>query len=366
MKYLVVVAALIISFASCKNEDQFVIEGQLKRASGIRMVALHEDKVALDSSFLTEDGRFRFTGSSPEPAFYTITAGERTYFLVLANGEHVQFEADMADENGAYEISGSATSGKMKEFSLINSRHMAISKKIQEEFESKSGNASPEEVDRIRDEYRPQYQQNLDEFSAAVLAFVKENQDNLAGFFAMSSIDPRKHEQEVIAYAETIEGKFGNNKYVKEFLTNTAAIKRVSIGQKAPDFESHTPEGKKVKPSDFRGKYLLLDFWASWCVPCRQENPNIVKQYKTYKGRGFEILGISLDHTRADWLQGIADDGLVWEQVSDLNFWDTHAVTLYQVQGIPASFLLDPEGVIIAKNLRGEELGAFLQKTLPQ
>ena len=134
----------------------------------------------------------------------------------------------------------------------------------------------------------------------------------------------------------------------------------------APDFELATPEGKLVKLSDFKGKYVLLDFWASWCPPCRAENPHVVKAYHLFKDKNFTILGVSLDDNKTRWMQAIEADKLVWTQISDLKRWDGEVVRKYQVDGIPTSFLINPEGKIIAKNLRGEELEAFLRKTLKQ
>jgi len=119
-----------------------------------------------------------------------------------------------------------------------------------------------------------------------------------------------------------------------------------------------------VKLSDFRGKYTLVDFWASWCVPCRQENPNIVKQYHAYKDKGFTILGVSLDDNPGSWMRAIQADGLEWTQVSDLQQWGSEVVGLYRIHAIPASYLLDPNGIILAKNLRGRELEEFLKRTL--
>ncbi|MGI4806343.1 MAG: peroxiredoxin family protein, partial [Janthinobacterium lividum] len=126
----------------------------------------------------------------------------------------------------------------------------------------------------------------------------------------------------------------------------------------APDFTQNDPEGKPISLSSFKGKYVLLDFWASWCGPCRQENPNVVKVYNQYKNKNFTVLGVSLDRPNGKdaWLKAIKDDGLTWNHVSDLQFWNNQVAKLYSIQSIPGNFLIDPTGKIIAKDLRGEEL----------
>jgi len=141
---------------------------------------------------------------------------------------------------------------------------------------------------------------------------------------------------------------------------------RTAIGTVAPDFTQNDPDGKPVKLSDFRGKYVLIDFWASWCGPCRKENPNVVRAYAQFKDKNFEILGVSLDNPNAKnaWLNAIEKDNLTWKQVSDLQGWGNQAARLYGVEGIPQNFLIDPKGVIIAKNLRGEELIKTLSRIL--
>ncbi|HSK14121.1 MAG TPA: TlpA disulfide reductase family protein, partial [Phnomibacter sp.] len=140
---------------------------------------------------------------------------------------------------------------------------------------------------------------------------------------------------------------------------------KTAIGEYAPDFTQNDANGNPVSLSSLRGKYLLLDFWASWCQPCRQENPNIVKAYNTYKDKGFDILGVSLDQDRAAWLKAITDDQLTWNHVSDLRYWENAAAQAYGIRSIPASYLLDKEGRIIAKNLRGAELEAKLAELMP-
>jgi peroxiredoxin len=142
------------------------------------------------------------------------------------------------------------------------------------------------------------------------------------------------------------------------------ALKAVSIGAVAPNITQKTPEGKVVSLADYRGKYVLLDFWASWCGPCRQENPTVTKAYNAYKGRNFDILSVSLDteEQRAKWVKAIQEDQLAWTQVSDLGGFEGEAATRYHVQAIPQNFLIDPSGKIIAANLRGEALQATLAK----
>jgi len=148
-------------------------------------------------------------------------------------------------------------------------------------------------------------------------------------------------------------------KAFKQQITNGITYdKDVAVGKTAPDFTINDTLDHPVSLSSFRGHYVLLDFWASWCMPCRAENPNVVKQYARFHEKGFDILSVSLDQPgkKANWLKAIHDDGLTWTHVSNLKFWDDSAVKLYGVQSIPQNFLIDPQGRIVGRNLRGEEL----------
>ncbi|AEE50468.1 peroxiredoxin family protein [Haliscomenobacter hydrossis] len=183
--------------------------------------------------------------------------------------------------------------------------------------------------------------------------------------FAMAGVMSGLQKQKSAGYTEYAQ------RFIKSFGTKApkaaAAIKeeldramRLMTGAVAPDFAQATPEGKDMKLSDLRGKYVLIDFWASWCGPCRRENPNVVRMYDQYKGKGFDILSVSLDNSRDKWLQAIEQDKLAWKHVSDLKGWSNEVAQMYEVQGIPKTFLIDPQGKIIATDLRGPSLEAKL------
>lgn len=150
--------------------------------------------------------------------------------------------------------------------------------------------------------------------------------------------------------------KYSKNKMVKDFINKTNNAGNLSVGGQAPEIELNSPDGKPIKLSSTRGSYVLIDFWASWCRPCRAENPNNVKLYEKYHDKGFEIYAVSLDKTKDAWLKAIEKDNLTWIHVSDLKFWQSAGAKTYNVRGIPHTVLLDKEGKIIATGLRGAEL----------
>ena len=164
--------------------------------------------------------------------------------------------------------------------------------------------------------------------------------------------------EELTSYLDTFDESISNSGYITELRDRAEILKKVAVGQPYIDFTLNDTTGNPVALSDLVGKseYLLVDFWAAWCGPCRGENPNIVAMYHKYKDKGFDVLGVSFDRNREAWVKAINDDGLEWTHISDLQYWNSAAGKLYAVSSIPHSILLDKEGVIIEKNLRGEGL----------
>ena len=221
-------------------------------------------------------------------------------------------------------------------------------------------------TDSLDSELTSAYEKVADEAKDLNYNFIKNNIDNELGqyiFMTSSGMFDADQQKEILAMTND---EYKSKKNIKRIVDRLEASESVAIGNEFVDFTMKNPEGEYISLSDFaeKGKYVFVDFWASWCGPCRDEMPNVVNAYNKYKNKDFEIVGVSLDKDHDKWIQGIKDLNMAWPQMSDLKLWESSVVELYAIQSIPHTVLLDKEGKIIAKNLRGEMLDAKLAELL--
>jgi len=355
---------------SCKDNTTFTISGTIKSSSAVKKVyLLQADSVAqfkvIDSVSLMRDGSFEFKRNSAYANLYKLKADTTEFDMAAQNGDIIELNADLTGRRHTYTISGSDASEKIKAFDDFSQAYADRNNKVVAEFNAKSQQAG-QQPDSLLKIYMPVFQKNLAVYSDAVLKFIDDNKNSLAGFYASSALDAVKYESQLIAYADGIKdnNNLNKNPTVRNFIRAMDKAKPLSIGHKAPDLTISGIDGNTVKLSDYKGKFVMVDFWASWCVPCRQENPNVLKQYNTFHSKGFNVLGVSLDKDKAAWQKAVNDDKLAWTQASDLKSFEGTAEQLYHIEAIPSNYIIDPQGNIAAKNIRGADLEAFLNKTI--
>lgn len=366
---LLVLSGSIESWAQSKP---FTIEGQLKNLSlsGQYVYLYYEKdgKKMLDSTMVT-DGKYVFRGELSHTGSGALFSMSPTRMearnpknLAGIFLEQATIAVTHTDSFSNVSVSGSMAN---TEYRKLMDGIKPISLKIQDLAmayqkassvgDTAEASAAVKEIEALRREMKED----------VVLGYVKKSPGSPIALFALQSVAGPDIDADV--YGPLFDGlSEANKKSVEgmEFkkLLDAAAV--TSVGKMAPDFTQNDTLDKPVKLSSFRGHYVLLDFWASWCGPCRMENPNVVATYNQFKGKGFEILGVSLDQPGAKekWLAAIRKDGLSWAQVSDLKFWDNAVAKAYNVKAIPQNFLIDPQGKIVGKGLRGEELRKRLEQ----
>lgn len=357
---IVLICVFFVQFGTVFAQKAFKeteIQGELINSQGITDISLklpNREGSIVNSAKIDASGKFTVKASLIEPNIYRLWINENNnLMLILTPGETVLVKGNTADLSKDFTISGS------RESALLHTgmnRLAEFSRKMDSVNQVYQANAGSSKIDSILPVLQAVYKGLDDERREYIIAFIKQNPSSLAGLVFIESLDM---ETEFPCYDLLDKGLFAahpTNMFVKELHTRVEAERQVAVGNVAPEISLPDPGGQPLALSSLKGKVVLIDFWASWCGPCRKENPNVVALYKKYKDHGFEIFGVSLDRDKEKWLQAIQDDGLVWKHVSDLQYWKSQAAKAYGVSAIPATFLLDKEGKIIAKKLRGPAL----------
>lgn len=354
MKKLLFVTLLLALFA-CNKEPGYKISVKLNGAAGTLVLQKHQEGEYIDvNTAELKNGEAVLKGSVDFPDMY--------YLSIKGGNDGLAFFI----ENSNISITGKADSISMAK---------VTGSKTQDEYTSLVS-----EIQSVSKEYNALYQQakqlfaqnqtkEADSIMVKVNAlysstdtiednFIKSHPASFASPYILANIQYDMDETQLESYLNAMDTSLNVSPVVQMLRERVAKLKTVAVGKTAPDFTENDPDGNPVKFSDVysKNKYTLVDFWAGWCNPCRQENPNVVAIYKDYKSKGFSVLGVSLDRTKDQWVNAIKEDGLTWQHVSDLSYWNSAAAQLYAINSIPANLLVDNQGTIIAKNLKGDDL----------
>lgn len=369
MKYSFYIVLLIAAVSQACTQGQssgsgdsasVVLEGKINHPVADEPVLLEEigpaEVTTVDTLRVAEDSTFRYGLQDVAPGFYRINFYGRQYVNLILDDESVHVTADGNQADGLATVEGSTDTDH---FNAVNE----IMQNMQTQINDMNADYLKARADgdsETMSEIEQQYKQIEEENSVNIKDKIKEMGTSLAVFYAVNYLDAEQEFTFLKELADTFQVARPDSRYTQQFVEQVNSLSQLAVGMSAPDIALPNPEGDTVRLSSLRGKYVMIDFWAAWCKPCRMENPNVVRLYDQYKDQGFEIYGVSLDRTKDAWVEAIADDNLTWKHVSDLQYFNSEAAALYSINAIPATVLLDKEGKIIAKDLRGEALEAKL------
>jgi peroxiredoxin len=359
--YLIVSAFLI---ASCSSEPHYTITGKIDGSDSVMfLLQKREDgKIVTIDSAISKKGSFKMKGGAVDfPQLIQFVAkgrNMRTSFY-LENSE-IAITGTLDSLFNA-SITGSATNDEYVEFVESNK---PLSERYSQTYTEYQAASQAGDLATVA-ELEKQAEAIQTDMTELQKNFVRNNPSSYVAPSILNSLSYELGAEEIESFVSAMDTNVAKTPIIENLKSRVAVMKTVSIGQKAPDFIMSDVNGNPVElSSKFGTKLLLVDFWAAWCSPCRKENPNVVKVYKEFNKKGFDVYGVSLDQEKEAWVKAIADDNLTWTHVSDLQYWSNAAAKLYAVNSIPANFLLDESGTIIARNLRGEDLYAKVNELL--
>ena len=367
--YIITLVTLVVA-CNKVGKNEYLVSGD---ADGIEngkkiYIELQDESGAplTKDTAVIENGKFEFRGKteSTDLAFIKIENQDGQLPFILEEGEiKISYATDSLFKS---KVSGTMNNDKLQEFNNESNR---ISKKLakfqqlnSERMKAAKAAQDTSTVNMIMKEYSS-YQSNLNDVSKN---FVKENPKAFLSVLLVENFLMRQYltVEETKEYFSKLDPSLMKTKSGENIRKTLESLDQTKSGKKAPDFSAKNPDGKEISLKESLGKVTIIDFWASWCGPCRAENPNVVALYNQYHEKGLNIIGVSLDKDAAKWKEAIAKDGLTWNHISNLKFWEEPIAEIYNVKSIPATFILDANGTIVAKDLRGDELKAKVEELL--
>lgn len=315
-----------------------------------------------DTIGLKKDYTFTKKIKMTEPGYYRLNFYDKQMVTLILDKEDVEVNVDGNSQQGFVDVNGSPDIDLIEQVQELQAKVNSDPEVVQLNQEFTAAAQRKDEARMLA--LQREYQEHVKKYSDRIAALMVEHAPSLAVINLLQSniLDKDQYYDTYQKVAEKTEREWPDYSQATHFVDYVEKMGLTAVGQPAPEISLPNPAGEIVKLSSMRGQYVLVDFWAKWCGPCRQENPNVVRAYQKYKDKGFTVYGVSLDRNRADWLQAIEQDNLTWTHVSDLKYWQSEAAKTYNITGIPFSLLLDPNGVIIAKNLRGAALHQKLEE----
>ncbi|HBX21015.1 MAG TPA: AhpC/TSA family protein [Porphyromonadaceae bacterium] len=371
MKRTVFFLTVMALLFSCQQGKNYTVKGKVAdpayEGKNVYVQAISGDEMVTVDTLTITDNAFTLKGEADTTVLRFIALDEtvnpekpsRIPVLVEPGTIEINFDSVIT-------VKGTAVNNAYNDFRLHQRDLTTEIRSVVDQYNKAHSEGTI--TDALEKEINVAYDRISGEIDSLNFHFVKENIKNDLGqylFMASASMFSPEKQKEILALTDD---EFKANANIQRIVERLENYENVAVGKKFVDFTLKDPQGKDVSLSDYagKGKVVLVDFWASWCGPCRDEMPNVVEAYKKYKNKDFEVVGVSLDQEHEKWVKGIQDLQITWPQMSDLNYWDSPVVNLYAINGIPHTVLIGKDGTIIEKDLRGEELHKKLDELLAQ